>query len=604
MTSSLWDKTPPSVFQLSPFKLAIAISTALAASPGVASNRPNAPLSPDNAVVTTDQSLRETVTQGVTTPNGSLVTRASHDVAVDASGNHVVVWERSVTDVATGRPAAFRINAQCFDASGAPRTAAFSVDLGGTKSVLRAPAVAMSATGAFTVVWAQNDDGTTSIRRRSYNAACQALESEITISRDTRAQTKSAPDIAMDADGDHVVTWVACGEVCGVQMRRFTRKLVAFDAREVVVNQSPVPPQSEARVAMSAAGDLTVVWTGDAIADSSGDVFARRYRRQGVARGDEFRVNDQTARAQFAPAVAMDASGDFVVAWLGYADTFGSQGRRVFGSTFFRRFRANGKPSGLDTRAFQPEEQPSGDFARSHAPAVAMDADGDFVVAAHAFLRSEAAVRGVQAQRFDVRGRTVGPSLRVNAAAASADADDSVYSALALDADGELLVAFSTRDPLLGLDRASGVFLRRYTGGENVDLMLAVAGPAGPLPVNTLLDYRLTVSNLHVPATTTRVAEVDAGIGLANGISIEGRLAPGLVFQSATGAGWACTRGAARQLTCVYTGVIAPTATTSVDVLLRASRSGSPTTSLGLVSAQFDAEAANNTGSVTTEVSP
>lgn len=592
-------------FRPSAFKLALLVSTAVSGPCGFAATQVLAPVSDDNFAVTADTSVRATELHGVTPVNGTPTNRSAHDVAVDAQGNYVVVWERSVVDSVSGQPSSFRIKARCFDASGAPRGGEFNVGFGGTSLTLRAPSVAMTASGEFAVTWLRIDDGVTSVRRRAYDAGCQARETEKVISKESRTLNKSAPDIAMDADGDHVITWVACGDVCSVRMRRFNRKLVAFDASEIVVNQSPVPKTSEARVAMSAVGDLAVTWTGDLVPDSNFDVLARRYRRLGDARGDEFVVNLDTARAQIAPAIAMDASGDFVIAWVGYTQSFGSAGRRVFGSTFFRRVRANGRPLGPDVQAFDFEEQANGDFSRSHQPVVAMDADGDFVIAAHSFIRPENQLRGLRAQRYDFSAQRVGTSFLVNALATSSLDDPSVYPAVELDADGELLAAYSTRDPLSGLDKSTGVFLRRYTGTEDVDLQLRAKGPSDPVAAGGQLTYRLTVSNLHLPSTAIGVASIDSAIGVAGGIRFSGTLPAGFAFRGATGQGWSCTAEVLRQVDCSYSGGLAAAASTSVDLAFRANREGQLTSRFELLPAiQFDSNAGNDSTEVSTTITP
>jgi len=70
-------------------------------------------------------------------------------------------------------------------------------------------------------------------------------------------------------------------------------------------------------VAMDADGDFLVAWSGrdDTVAPYSNGVVARRYDSAGVAQGGEFVANSFTTGTQVFPAVAMDADGDFVVAW-------------------------------------------------------------------------------------------------------------------------------------------------------------------------------------------------------------------------------------------------------------------------------------------------
>src|SRR3546814_18947425 len=45
-------------------------------------------------------------------------------------------------------------------------------------------------------------------------------------------------------------------------------------------------------------------------------VYARRYDAQGMPRGGEFLVNVTTRNRQYAPRIAIDGSGGFVVVWL------------------------------------------------------------------------------------------------------------------------------------------------------------------------------------------------------------------------------------------------------------------------------------------------
>jgi hypothetical protein len=65
---------------------------------------------------------------------------------------------------------------------------------------------------------------------------------------------------------------------------------------------------------MDADGDFAITWTGRN-ADSLSEVMLRQYDAAGVPRSDEARVNGQVFGFQQSPAIAMDADGDFVVAF-------------------------------------------------------------------------------------------------------------------------------------------------------------------------------------------------------------------------------------------------------------------------------------------------
>src|SRR5690606_25698291 len=67
--------------------------------------------------------------------------------------------------------------------------------------------------------------------------------------------------------------------------------------------------------AMDANGDFVVAWTSEGQVGSGADVYARRFNAAGVAQSDDFRVNVTTAQGQQFPVVAMDAEGNFIVSW-------------------------------------------------------------------------------------------------------------------------------------------------------------------------------------------------------------------------------------------------------------------------------------------------
>jgi hypothetical protein len=110
--------------------------------------------------------------------------------------------------------------------------------------------------------------------------------------------------VAMDADGDFVVTWSSHGQdgsYFGVYAQRYNAAGVK-QGGEFRVNTTTAGNQLFSQVAMDANGDFVV---------TIGSVY-QRYNAAGVAQGGEFRFTTATAGWS---AVAMDADGDFVVTW-------------------------------------------------------------------------------------------------------------------------------------------------------------------------------------------------------------------------------------------------------------------------------------------------
>jgi hypothetical protein len=202
-------------------------------------------------------------------------------------------------------------------------------------------------------------------------------------------------------------------------------------------------------VAAGADGDFVVVWTSYQDEGSLG-VFGQRYTSAGAAVGTEFQVNTYTTSAQFAPAAAADADGGFVVVWT--SDEQDGSDRGVFG----QRYTSAGTAVGAE---FQVNTFTT--FAQRD-PAVAADADGDFVVVWDSY-EQDGSNRGVFGRRYTSAGSAVGPEFQVNTFTTFAQRDPAV----AADADGGFVVVWTSDEQ----DGSSlGVFGRRYTsagvGGE------------------------------------------------------------------------------------------------------------------------------------------
>src|SRR5262249_44108885 len=153
----------------------------------------------------------------------------------------------------------------------------------------------------FVVAWQSfgQDGSDYGIYARRYNAAGNALGNEFQVNQFT-TQAQSFASVAMDADGDFVVAWESFtqdGSVFGIYARRYDDAGNA-PGNEFRVNQFTTDFQEFASVAMDADGDFVVAWQS-LDQDGSGDgVYARRYDDAGNALGNEFQVNQFTTGTQ------------------------------------------------------------------------------------------------------------------------------------------------------------------------------------------------------------------------------------------------------------------------------------------------------------------
>src|SRR4029079_427377 len=106
-------------------------------------------------------------------------------------------------------------------------------------------------------------------------------------------------------------------------------------------------------------------WTSYGQDGYESGIYAQRYSAAGVPQGTEFKVNSNVTDRQRYPAVAMDASGDFVIAWESYAQDGSSYG------VFAQRYNATGLPQGFEFRVN------ASIIGSQRGASVAMDSDGD-----------------------------------------------------------------------------------------------------------------------------------------------------------------------------------------------------------------------------------
>ena len=272
-------------------------------------------------------------------------------VASDANGNFVVVWTSHYQDGSD-----YGIFGQRFSAAGLPQGSEFQVNSYATGNQYR-PRVASDANGNFVVVWESvgQDGSGYGVFGQRFNAAGVPQGSEFQVnSYTTGSQFDTA--VASYATGNFVVVWRSSGQDgCAdcIFGQRFDASGIP-QASEFQVNSYTAGGQFLPEVASDASGNFVVVWTSNGQDGSCFGVFGQRFHAFGLPLGSEFQVNSFTTGNQAFPAVASDATGNFVVVWQSYGQD--GSGYGVFG----QRFNASGVPQGSEFRAsYQHHSAPS-----------------------------------------------------------------------------------------------------------------------------------------------------------------------------------------------------------------------------------------------------
>jgi hypothetical protein len=360
-------------------------------------------------------------------------------VAADSDGDFVVVWYSSGS---SGTDTSFdSIQGQRYASNGAKLGAEFQVNTY-TTNTQRHPSVAADADGDFVVVWESpgsfGTDTGSSAQGQRYASDGSARGAQFQVNSYT-TNSQDSPSVAVDADGDFVVVWTSWGSygtdssILSIQGQRYASNGATLGA-EFQVNTYTTNNQDSPSVAVDAEGDFVVAWSsaGSPGTDTSlSSIQGQRYASNGSTLGAEFQVNTYTTSYQANASVAVDADGDFVVVWISSPLPEDETSHR---SVQGQRYASDGSTQGV-------QFQVSTDTLSNHQrPSAAADADGNFVVVWHVNVWNGHEFLSVQAQRYASGGSRLGGQFQVNTYTTYNQKDPSV----SMGADGGFVVAWGS----------------------------------------------------------------------------------------------------------------------------------------------------------------
>jgi hypothetical protein len=297
-------------------------------------------------------------------------------VAVDPSGNYIVVWSEVINDNS-------EIFVQRFNSKAKAVGTAVKVNVDDPAAPATPldvyPVVAATPDGGFVVAWigavppSDTDRIPPVVQFRRFNKNGAPLGPQIRLN--TGLVRGIRPDVCVSNAGQAVVVWTSVdgfrpfqNNKKGISMRRVA-KTGAPAGPEVVVAQ-PKAYDSDGAVSCAPNGTFVVVWhTDETPAVDRMDVLGQRYTPLGRKSGAIFRVNSQAPNDQRDPAISHDASGNFVVVW----ESREPEVTRIIG----RRFKANGTADGAD---FVIDTQAEGEPMPDEAEVAHIGSAGEFVV--------------------------------------------------------------------------------------------------------------------------------------------------------------------------------------------------------------------------------
>ena len=400
-------------------------------------------------------------------------------------GRFVAVWTSYGPDGSVGGVVGRR-----FDADGTKLGQEFLANTYTTGAQTQ-PSVGADDNGHYVVVWtgASDQDGSgLGIFGQRYNATGGKLGAEFLVNSGTSG-SQQTPDIAVLPDGSFVTVWQAGdGGGAGVSARRFGADGVAL-GNNFRVNSGTAYDQILPAISADTDGSFVVVFAsygGDDPADTAtAGVFARRYGANGSPLSDDFQVNTYTTGGQTFPDVGVQPGGGFVVVW--------QDGEQFAKSSIVGRlFDATGT-------AIDDEIVIQSDATNTRErPRVAVGGDGSFVVAWES-RPQDGSSTGMFAQRFSASGAPLGGEFQVNSFTAGGQ-----YSA-AISDDGQSNVVVVWQSPQDG--SADGIDGQRF---------VTESSPAGSCgdPIALTTGFAASTHLGRAVTATDALAILQAAVGL------------------------------------------------------------------------------------------
>jgi hypothetical protein len=476
-----------------------------------------------------------------TTING---TQTYPAVAALKGGGFVVTWTSQTTSGVAGN----EIYGQRYDSLGVPQGSEFTVHSTSTGSQALSSVTAL-ADGGFLVTWQSDQNGSSDIYARRYNASGVTTAPEFLVNASHQAGDQIYASAAGLTAGGFVVTWMSPGQAGN-----------GYDIYGQIYSSTGVAQGSELPL-FSVSGDqffptVAALNNGGFALTLSGpngsrglDILFARFGADGVLQGNFTFPTLVTAGDQDYSSVATLKNGRTVVVWS--SDGEDGSGAGVFGTindgvAHFFDFRANNTTSGDQTY-----------------PSVTALSDGGFLVT-WSSLGQDGSSWGVYGRRYDAAGSALDSEFRINATTAGTQIAQSIYGSqdVATLADGHVVQVWSG------------------TGTEEVFYRLINA--KGPVVTDDAYVI-LAGSQLSAPAATglLRNDEIPSGTAVSVGSFSSGRF----VASGADGS-FAYTPGIFKGIDDVQYGVQLPDGTTTtghVQIYVVPVNVGPTSTTLNLV---------------------
>jgi len=230
------------------------------------------------------------------------------DIAADANGNFVIVWQGPGIDEED-------IFAKIYDANANTVKNEFRINNYTTDRQL-APAAAMNSQGSFIIVWesfnVNEEPDKRSICGRLFDKLGNPTGPEFTIN--SESFNCRYPDAVMFETGYSVVTWTRESTTKSV-WKQFIESDGTVPFFDVEVSTNNFSSLTEAKIAADAVGNFIIVWDAHSQTSAEDDIYIRTYHYSHAPLHEPLIINSNTEGAQSNPSIDCGKDSCFLVAW-------------------------------------------------------------------------------------------------------------------------------------------------------------------------------------------------------------------------------------------------------------------------------------------------
>jgi hypothetical protein len=337
-------------------------------------------------------------------------------IAMDGSGNFVITWEDLRNDYFGD------IYAQRYNFSGVPLGSNFKVNDTLYASQVY-PAIAMDGSGNFIITWEDYRNSNPYIYAQRYNFSGAPSGSNFKVIDDAGTADQWVPSIAMDGSGKFVITWRDDRNgISDIYAQRYDSYGTPLSSNFKVNDDVGYAWQYDPVIAVDGSGNFVIAWEDSRTGNK--DIYAQRYNSSGAPLDSNFKVDDDTGTAwQGSPAIVMDGFDNFIITWKDY--------RNYNWDIYAQRYSSSGNPLGSNFKVTDDAGTTWQDD-----PSIAIDGFGDFVIT---WVDGRNGPYDIYAQRYDSSGAPLDTNFKVNDDVGTAW---QYYPAIAMDGSGNFVITW------------------------------------------------------------------------------------------------------------------------------------------------------------------